>query len=66
MRKLTTFLLAGLMVSLASAQDTTKVTELEAIEVSGVRATDKTPITQKTIRRGEIQGEYQGDRKSVV
>jgi iron complex outermembrane receptor protein len=66
MRQILLTIMVGLTVNLAIGQDTTNVTYLEPIEVSGVRATDKTPITQKTIKRDEIQEKYQGQEMSMI
>lgn len=40
--------------------------DLETIEVTGVRADDKTPITQKTIKGEEIKANYQGQEMVFI
>lgn len=67
------FLVATFMISSTSqmfAQDTlvldSNLYYLDAIEVTGIRADEVTPITQKTIDRDEIQSTYQGQEMSYV
>ena len=58
------------ILTMVNAQDTfvldTNVIMLEAVEVMGVRADTKTPVTQKTVKRDEIQETYQGQEMSYV
>ena len=47
------------------AQDTIKSIELKEVEIS-IRSCDKTPITQTTIKNGEIQKNYIGQDMSYI
>lgn len=48
------------------AQDTSNVYYIDLIDVTGIRTDQKTPITQKTIKRDEIQSNYQGQEMTYV
>lgn len=40
--------------------------ELESVEVTGVRADDNTPVTEKTVTSEEIKENYQGEEMSFI
>ncbi|MFC1853264.1 TonB-dependent receptor [candidate division CSSED10-310 bacterium] len=54
---LTGFLLLG-SGAFAQEVDEPEITEFHTIEVQGVRADEKTPITQKTVNRAEVEETY--------
>lgn len=49
-----------------SAQDTLKTLKLTEIEVTGVRTDSKTPISQKTLTKDDINKNYQGQEMSFI
>lgn len=58
------------ILTMVNAQNTsvsdTNGVMIDAVEVMGVRADSKTPVTQKTVNRDEIQETYQGQEMSYV
>lgn len=62
MRKLLVGLLMLLTINIYS-QETVK---LDTVVLSGIRADEKTPVTQKTITRSDIQKTYSGQELSVI
>lgn len=72
MKQIGLFLTLTLVALLGKAQttDTTGIDsliiELETVEVTGVTANDKTPVTQKTVKGKDIKETYQGQEMSVI
>lgn len=58
MKGLITIFLMMISLSLISQEDTIKIKEFENIDVQGVRADKKTPISQKTISKEDIDLNY--------
>lgn len=61
------FCITLLSLGFVNAQeDTTKMITLEGVSVTGVRADDKTPVTETTLGRDDIKTGYQGEEVSQV
>lgn len=59
--------MALVIVSQSFGQDTTQLNKtLNPILVIGIRADGKTPVSQKTLKREEIQKNYQGQEVPIV
>ena len=46
--------------------NTTEPIEIATVEVTGVRADSKTPVTEKTIQGEDIRETYQGEEMSII
>ena len=66
MRKIGLILLLLSTATLSFAQDTLKQTNIPTVEVVGVRASSKTPVTQKKITAEEISKSYQGQEMTYI
>jgi iron complex outermembrane receptor protein len=58
--------LFAIATATVSAQDTTKTQQLTDVVITGVRSNTKTPITQKTITKDDIDKSYQGQEMSYI
>jgi len=54
------------LVFVHAQEDTTKMITLEGVSVTGVRADNKTPVTETTLGRDDIKTGYQGEEVSQV
>jgi iron complex outermembrane receptor protein len=66
MKKLILSTITLVIFTCVNAQDTTKNYVLSDIEVVGVRADSKTPVTQKKITKEDIAKTYQGQEMSYI
>jgi iron complex outermembrane receptor protein len=66
MRKIGLILLILSTATLSFAQDTIKESSIPSIEVVGIRASSKTPVTQKKITAQEISKSYQGQEMTYI
>jgi len=55
-----------LAVGVLFGQDTTKTIDLVGVEVTGVRANAKTPVTETTVTGSDIKKAYQGEEVAFV
>lgn len=66
MRKIGLILFILTTATFSFAQDTLKGVAIPSVEVVGVRASSKTPVTQKKITADEISKSYQGQEMTYI